>query len=121
MSTPTESIEELATREYKYGFVTDIEADAVPPGLSEDVIRAISEKKGEPAFMLAWRLADPSRADDPTVRPYCVQYNESDLAFVSRLLEQEGIAFHIENGKVTRLVAYYPREAAFADLDPQGE
>ncbi|MGK2941830.1 MAG: Fe-S cluster assembly protein SufB [Immundisolibacter sp.] len=43
-------------REYREGFVTDIEADSVPPGLSEDVIRIISAKKGEPEFMLAWRL-----------------------------------------------------------------
>ncbi len=42
--------------EYKYGFVTDIEADSVPPGLNEDVIRLISAKKREPQFMLDWRL-----------------------------------------------------------------
>ncbi len=50
------SIQELANREYKYGFVTNIEADAVPPGLDEDIIRLISEKKNEPEFMLEWRL-----------------------------------------------------------------
>ena len=50
------SIQELADREYKYGFVTNIEADAVPPGLDEDVIRLISAKKNEPQFMLEWRL-----------------------------------------------------------------
>ncbi len=42
--------------DYKYGFVTDIDSDVVPPGLSEEVIRLISTKKNEPAFMLAWRL-----------------------------------------------------------------
>ncbi len=42
--------------DYKYGFVTNIASDVVPPGLSEDVIRHISGKKGEPEFMLAWRL-----------------------------------------------------------------
>jgi Fe-S cluster assembly protein SufB len=42
--------------EYKYGFVTDIESDVAPPGLSEDVIRLISHKKEEPVFMLEWRL-----------------------------------------------------------------
>jgi len=57
MKTESSSVEALARREYKYGFVTDIESDAVPAGLDENVIRAISEKKGEPAFMLAWRLA----------------------------------------------------------------
>lgn len=56
MTTATRTIEELAGQQYKYGFVTDIEADAVPPGLSEDVIRLISAKKQEPEFMLEWRL-----------------------------------------------------------------
>jgi Fe-S cluster assembly protein SufB len=56
MSTSTETIEQLATREYKYGFVTDIEADTLPPGLNEDVVRAISAKKHEPAWLLEWRL-----------------------------------------------------------------
>jgi len=57
VKTEQHSVESLVGGEYKYGFVTDIEADAVPPGLSEDVIRLISEKKGEPAFLLEWRLA----------------------------------------------------------------
>ncbi len=52
----TESIEQLATREYKHGFVTDIEADEAPPGLNEDIVRFISAKKNEPAWMLEWRL-----------------------------------------------------------------
>src|SRR5438132_756789 len=56
MTTATSTIEELANREYKYGFITDIDADTVPKGLSEDVIRTISAKKGEPEFMLEWRL-----------------------------------------------------------------
>ena len=43
-------------REYKEGFYTDIESDTLPPGLNEDVIRALSAKKEEPAFMLEWRL-----------------------------------------------------------------
>src|SRR6266481_1155833 len=56
MSTATSTIQELANREYKYGFVTDIEVDTVPRGLNEDVIRLISAKKNEPEFMLQWRL-----------------------------------------------------------------
>ncbi len=56
MSTEQNTIEELANREYKYGFVTDIEADTVPRGLSEEIIRLISSKKREPAWMLEWRL-----------------------------------------------------------------
>ena len=56
MSTSTETIEQLATREYKYGFVTDVEADTIPKGLSEDVVRLISQKKQEPEWLLEWRL-----------------------------------------------------------------
>jgi Fe-S cluster assembly protein SufB len=56
MSTETNTIEELANKEYKWGFVTDIEADEAPKGLSEGTIRFISEKKKEPAWLLEWRL-----------------------------------------------------------------
>ena len=56
MSTSTETIEQLATREYKYGFVTDIESETLPPGLNEDVVRAISAKKNEPEWLLEFRL-----------------------------------------------------------------
>ena len=56
MSTATQTIEELARREYKYGFVTDVEADAAPRGLSEDIVRLISAKKEEPEWLLEWRL-----------------------------------------------------------------
>jgi len=56
MSTEIKKIEQLANREYKYGFVTEIEADAIPKGLNEDIIRLISRKKNEPDFMLQWRL-----------------------------------------------------------------
>jgi Fe-S cluster assembly protein SufB len=50
------SVESLVNREYKYGFVTDIETDTIPRGLNEDVVRLISAKKNEPPFMLEWRL-----------------------------------------------------------------
>ncbi len=50
------SVEALINREYKYGFVTDIEQDTAPPGLSEDTVRFISAKKNEPAWLLDWRL-----------------------------------------------------------------
>src|SRR5438128_6789169 len=56
MSTPTSTIEQLANREYQWGFVTDIESEAVPKGLNEDVIRLISAKKKEPEWLLEWRL-----------------------------------------------------------------
>ena len=56
MSTATNELEVLASQEYKYGFVTDIEQDTLPPGLNEDTVRFISAKKNEPAWLLEWRL-----------------------------------------------------------------
>jgi Fe-S cluster assembly protein SufB len=56
MPTPQSEIEILANREYKYGFVTEVETDSVPPGLNEDIIGLISAKKREPEWMLHWRL-----------------------------------------------------------------
>jgi Fe-S cluster assembly protein SufB len=56
MSTATETIEGLVQQEYKYGFITDVEADSAPPGLNEDIVRLVSAKKNEPKFMLDWRL-----------------------------------------------------------------
>jgi Fe-S cluster assembly protein SufB len=56
MPTETSEIETLANREYKWGFVSDIESDAAPMGLNEEIVRFISHKKGEPDWMLQWRL-----------------------------------------------------------------
>jgi Fe-S cluster assembly protein SufB len=56
MGTPVDDVQALANREYKYGFVTEIETDSAPFGLNEDIIRLISAKKHEPEFMLEWRL-----------------------------------------------------------------
>jgi Fe-S cluster assembly protein SufB len=56
MAATSREIDRLISRKYRHGFVTDIEADAVPPGLDEDIIRTISAKKNEPEFMLIWRL-----------------------------------------------------------------
>jgi Fe-S cluster assembly protein SufB len=56
MSTASPKIEDFINRGYDAGFVTDIEADSIPPGLNEDVVRLISAKKDEPPFMLEWRL-----------------------------------------------------------------
>ncbi|HXZ39332.1 MAG TPA: Fe-S cluster assembly protein SufB [Terriglobales bacterium] len=56
MSTNVDTIRDLAERDYKWGFVTDIEAERVPKGLNEETIRIISAKKHEPQFMLDWRL-----------------------------------------------------------------
>jgi Fe-S cluster assembly protein SufB len=56
MSDSAETLEQLANREYEWGFVTDIEADQAPPGLSEEIIRFISAKKSEPEWLLEFRL-----------------------------------------------------------------
>ncbi len=57
MAIQAPEIEDLVQQEYEHGFVTDVESDTLPPGLDEDVIRLISRKKGEPEFLLDWRLA----------------------------------------------------------------
>jgi Fe-S cluster assembly protein SufB len=54
--TETSDLEQLVSRQYQHGFVTDIESDTVAPGLDEAVVRFISRKKGEPEFLLQWRL-----------------------------------------------------------------
>ena len=56
MSTSTQTIEQLASREYQYGFVTDVEQESAPRGLNEDIIRLISARKQEPEWLLEWRL-----------------------------------------------------------------
>jgi Fe-S cluster assembly protein SufB len=58
MTTETQTPEllEWESQQYKYGFVTDVESETFPPGLNEDVIRAISAKKGEPEWLTEWRL-----------------------------------------------------------------
>ena len=56
MSASTDQIQNIVDQEYKYGWVTDIDVDNLPPGLSEDIVRAISAKKEEPEFLLEYRL-----------------------------------------------------------------
>ena len=56
MSSQAQELETLATSDYKFGWVTDIEQESAPPGLNEDIIRFISEKKNEPDWLLEWRL-----------------------------------------------------------------
>ncbi len=56
MATSNKEVQELIGRQYRHGFTTLVEADALPPGLNEDIIRALSAKKQEPPFMLEWRL-----------------------------------------------------------------
>ncbi|MEM6511834.1 MAG: Fe-S cluster assembly protein SufB [Pseudomonadota bacterium] len=56
MAAENEQLDDLVNKRYEHGFVTDIETESLPPGLDEDVIRAISARKNEPEFMLEWRL-----------------------------------------------------------------
>ena len=56
MTTATSTIEEIASKDYQYGFISDIDSEAVPKGLNEQIIRLISAKKNEPEWLLAWRL-----------------------------------------------------------------
>ena len=56
MKEQQDPLEQAVLNEYKYGFVTDIDTDAIPKGLNEEVIRLISHKKNEPEWMLEWRL-----------------------------------------------------------------
>ena len=84
MSTPASELEVLATQEYKYGFVTDIDADSMPPGLNEDVVRLISAKKEEPQFLLDWRLKSYRqwlKMEEPTW--HNVHYNPIDYQAIS--------------------------------------
>ena len=69
MSTNSEKMEDLVSKEYEHGFFTDIDSDTVAPGLNEDVITFISQKKEEPEWLLEWRLKAYRHwltMDDPT-------------------------------------------------------
>ena len=69
MSSTNQAIHEIAGKSYEAGFVTDIESDTAPPGLSEDTVHLISAKKDEPAWLLEWRLKAYRRwldMDEPT-------------------------------------------------------
>ena len=72
MSTRNDDVERLVGGEYRHGFVTDIESDTLPPGLDEGVVRAISARKQEPAFMLEFRL----KAYRQTVDNFCQRLRE---------------------------------------------
>ncbi|MCB1567400.1 MAG: hypothetical protein KDI69_01095, partial [Xanthomonadales bacterium] len=57
MATEPNDIEQALARRYEAGFITDIESESLPPGLNEDIVRALSAKKHEPEWMTEWRLA----------------------------------------------------------------
>lgn len=71
-----------------------------------------------PKELLAFRLKDPSRIEDKATRPYCVQYNESDLGFVSRLLAEEGIAYHFEHHAGAIVMVLSDADSGRTTLDP---
>src|SRR4051812_29946752 len=75
-----ETIRSLAQEGYKYGFVTDIEADTAPPGLNEDTVRFISAKKGEPQWLLDWRL-EAFRAWQKMVSPDWAKLNVGPIDY----------------------------------------
>ena len=68
--------------------------------------------------LFTFRVTDTSRLDDPRARSYVVQYEESDFAFVSRLLEEEGISYHFENGRETCLLVLTDHDAGRPRLEP---
>jgi type VI secretion system secreted protein VgrG len=94
------------------------------PHLARDDAAAVVDDVGDMASFepaaekFSWRVQDPSRIDDRRVRPYCVQYNESDLAFVARLLEDEGISYHFENGAGACVLVLSDSDQGKARLDP---
>ncbi len=77
----------LLDQDYKYGFVTDIETDTIPAGLNEDIVRLISRKKNEPAFMLEWRLKAYQRwltmTEPAWQRVHYPQINFNDVVYYS--------------------------------------
>lgn len=82
--TEEELQKELETKEYKYGFYTDIESDTIPKGLNEDVIRMISAKKNEPEWMTEWRLESYRhflKMEEPEWAN--IHYNKPDLQEIS--------------------------------------
>ncbi|HRB71352.1 Fe-S cluster assembly protein SufB [Flavobacterium sp. WV_118_3] len=82
--TEEELKKELETKEYEYGFYTDIESETFPVGLNEDIVRAISKKKGEPEWMTEWRL-EAFRAWTEMIEPEWanVHYEKPDFQAIS--------------------------------------
>src|ERR671925_1025158 len=89
-----DTVRRIDVDQYKYGFVTDIESEKAPKGLSEDIVRFISEKKNEPEWMLRWRLdayrhwltmREPTwaRVDYPKIDYQDIYYYAAPKAFVA--------------------------------------
>ena len=82
--TENELAKDLENQEYKFGFVTDIESDTVPAGLNEDIIRLISSKKNEPAWLLEYRLKSYAIWQQMTEPEWAhVQYQKPDFQAVT--------------------------------------
>ena len=78
MSKDQKIIDQAISREYEYGFVTDIEQDIIPPGLNEDVIRIISDKKNEPILQGTWTFKKKSTTETKKVNKTKTRaYNKS--------------------------------------------
>lgn len=84
----------------------------------EHVDVALDEPFSPAKELYEWRISDPSRIDDVTTRPYCVQYEESDLSFLARLLEEEGIAYHFEHGADAVTLVFSDSDAGRRPLSP---
>ena len=80
---------ELETKEYEYGFYTDLESDTFPIGLNEDIVRAISQRKEEPEWMTDWRI-EAFRAWEKMIEPEWanVHYNKPDFQAISYYSKQ---------------------------------
>ena len=82
--TEEELKKELETKEYEYGFYTDIDSDTFPIGLNEDIVRAISKRKEEPEWMTEWRLnAYRSWVEMTEPEWHNVQYTKPDFQAIS--------------------------------------
>ena len=98
MTTDTNVLENFTSQEYKYGFSTMVEADTFPPGLNEDVVRAISAKKNEPQFLLDWRLKAYRR---------WLEMKEPTWAFINYpAIDFQGISYYSA-----------PKQKSFGSLD----
>ena len=91
MSATSQEIQDIVRKnEYSAGFITDVQSDTVPPGLSEDTIRFISAKKGEPQWLLDWRLKAYARFLKMTEPKWAhVHYAEPNLQSISYYSDQK--------------------------------
>ena len=110
-----DALESHLQSDYKYGFVTDIETDDLAPGLSEDIIRAISAKKGEPEWMTEWRLGAYRKwltMEEPTHWPN-LAYEPVDYEDIELLLRpQDGHEDRVASTRLTRICSRPSRSSA---------